>query len=355
MADARQFYYRQKVTEDELNGAFAALEQADRYIVKDLGFVGIATGMVVTQHAGTPNLTVDVSAGVAYDFEGRRIEFPNAITANLAADSNNASTAVAVNGNARVVSLSVVFDRQLSDPRTDGNGDTIYFVNDEFYQVQVTMGVEATLGTEVAPSIDPDAILLADVKLVYNQTQILNAGINPYTPSRRVDFTFTTPTDAVAVNALIAAALLAAPVLSGAVLGGATNFTGTSMSWTGNARGTPKSDEASVQTTDATATTIFSWSILDEAVTHVVVRYSAVKADGTLTGTWANRIRIKRDGGTVTLGSVVPIYGDYESGLSACVVTIDNSGSTARVRVQGVAATTISWFVVVDRIEHSHA
>ena len=127
----------------------------------------------------------------------------------------------------------------------------------------------------------------------------------------------------------------------------------TSSSATGNTRCKIYSDIASVQTTDATQTTAYSWSVTDEAVTMVTAEVTVVTSTGAAGATYIRRCRIKRDGGTVTVGSVTDVSTD-EDGFNGDV-TIDNSGATARVRVTGVAATTADWGCVVTRMEVTHA
>jgi len=187
MAKRFDFYFRQPVTESELDGAFDALEVADRSIIADLGLTGVASGLVVTQASPTPNLTVSVSGGVAYDPTGERMYLPTAQPLTISVDSSNASTAVGSPGNAKVVSVFLAFARNLLDPRTDGNGGTVYFERDEAFTLVVRQGAEAPLNSEVAPALESDKILLADIKLIFGQTQVLNASINPYALNRRQD------------------------------------------------------------------------------------------------------------------------------------------------------------------------
>jgi hypothetical protein len=122
---------------------------------------------------------------------------------------------------------------------------------------------------------------------------------------------------------------------------------------TGNARAKAYGAIANVQTTDATVTSVYTWTITDEAVTMVTGEVCAVKSDGTTTASYVRRARIKRDGGTVTVGSVVDVATDEDS-LNGDV-TIDNSTETGRVRVTGIGATTIDWGAVVTRLEVTHA
>lgn len=186
MSDRRNFYYRQKVTEAELDGAFDALELAQQRLAIDHGLVGIASGMAVGQH--TPNnLTVDVTAGTAYDEAGQRVRVPTTQNVNVALDNGGVTTAVTTPGNSKVVSLFVKFKRSLSDPRIDGNSATVYFVSEESFEFYVKQGVEATTGTEVAPGLEADKILLADIKRTQGVTTITNAEINSYATNRRQD------------------------------------------------------------------------------------------------------------------------------------------------------------------------
>jgi hypothetical protein len=131
------------------------------------------------------------------------------------------------------------------------------------------------------------------------------------------------------------------------------NYVGTHAEVTGNTRCKPYSDVASVQTTDATTTSAFTWTITDEAVTMVTVEVCVVTSTGAAGASYIRRCRIKRDGGTVTVGTVIDVSTD-EDGFNG-EVDIDNSGSTGRVRVTGVAATTADWGVIVTRMEVTHA
>jgi len=178
MANRRDYYFRQKVTEAELDAGFAGLETADFFLSADHDLVGIVAGMGVAEKSGTPDLTVDVAGpGAAYSKQGERISFASLQNADLSQDDGAVSTAVSTPGNSRVVSLFITFDRLLSDPRIDGNAVTVYFQRDESFAFSVVAGAEAATGFEVPPAIDPNKILLADITLDFGQTQILNADI----------------------------------------------------------------------------------------------------------------------------------------------------------------------------------
>ncbi len=179
MADRVDYFFREKVTADELNLGFELLEEADEKRATDMGVVGIVTGMAVTQHAPVANLTLDLTApGIAYDPSGQRIFFATPQTADLSVDENGVSTAVSAAGKEKVVSLYAKFDRALSDPRIDGNSLEVFFRRDESFKLVVDQGAEAPAGTATPPGLRPDAILLCDATRRFGQTQLLAADLS---------------------------------------------------------------------------------------------------------------------------------------------------------------------------------
>lgn len=179
MASRRDYFYRQLVTESELDDGMEGLEEADRAIISDAGLLGIFSLGVVAQHAGTPNLSVDVSGPcAAYDQQGQRVLVPSTQTKDLTLDTLGASTAVAGGGNEKWVSVTIQFDRALSDPRVDGNSNTVYFVRAETFKWSIVQGTEAAVGVATRPALPTNGLLLADVHLIQGQTQILNADIS---------------------------------------------------------------------------------------------------------------------------------------------------------------------------------
>lgn len=185
MADRRDYYYRQTVTEAELDAGFEGLEQADRAVSVDHGLVGVVEGMGVSEKSGTPDLSVDVQGpGTAYSKAGERIGFSSTQNVDVSVDDGASSTAVGVVGNEKWISVFVEFDRVLSDPRIDGLSATVFFQRDESFVFSVVQGAEAVIGAATRPAIDAGKILLADVRRVFGDTQIFNAEI--YT-NRRED------------------------------------------------------------------------------------------------------------------------------------------------------------------------
>ena len=128
MADRADYFFRQKVTEAELDLGFELLEQADRNLAADIGVWGIVSGAVPSQHDPLPDLSMDLSAPAkGYDRAGRRIYFGADQNVDLSVDYSGIPTEVMSAGNERWLGVFLRFDRQLSDPRTDGNSQQIYF------------------------------------------------------------------------------------------------------------------------------------------------------------------------------------------------------------------------------------
>lgn len=108
MADRVDYYFRQRVTEAELDLAFALLEKADRDLAADLNIYGIIAGAVPTPHSPVPDLTVDLTApGRAYDNFGQRMFFGTGQTVDCAVDLMGIPTDVATVGNERWLGISL--------------------------------------------------------------------------------------------------------------------------------------------------------------------------------------------------------------------------------------------------------
>ena len=179
MSNRLDYYFRQRVTEAELDLGFAELEQADQNLAADLGFTGVLANAVVSQHAPVPDLTVDVSGpGAILDQLGQRIFFSALQNVSVAQDENGVSTAVSAAGKEKIVSVFVKFDRALSDPRVDGNSLTVFFRRDESFKFVVAQGAEAAAGGAIPPPLRSDSILLADVTRSFAQTQVIAGNIS---------------------------------------------------------------------------------------------------------------------------------------------------------------------------------
>lgn len=178
MANRRDYYFRQLVTEAELDAGFGDLEDADRALMVDQGVLGVVFGLGVAQ-ASVPNLTVLVAGpGVAYDQLGQRCFVGATQSVDVSKDTNNVSTAVSTTGKEKKISVFVQFTRALSDPRTDGNSATVNFLRAESFRFAVLQGTEANTGTSVAPSSPANSIRLCDITRAFAQTSIVNGNIS---------------------------------------------------------------------------------------------------------------------------------------------------------------------------------
>lgn len=177
MANRKDFYYGQLVTQADLDEAFDYVEDADRALMVDHGFVGISQGLAVSAQ-GVPNLTVNVSAGAAYDQLGRRLLVGSTQVVDL-------TTAQPVGaGASKIVSVCIRFDRTLSDPQLDDNAVTVYVERGESFEMFLVEGAEV-VGVPAAPAKPTDGLVLADVTLNQGDTQIVAGDIDSTTVGRR--------------------------------------------------------------------------------------------------------------------------------------------------------------------------
>lgn len=188
MADRVDYYFRQRVTEAELDLAFTLLEKADRDLAADLGVYGVIGGGVPAPHSPVPDLTVDLTAPArAYDNLGQRMFFGTGQTVDCAVDLVGIPTDVATAGNERWLGVFLRFKRLLSDPRTDGNSQQVLFRRDESFELVVRQAPEGPLGAAPKPALQADELLLCDVRRRPGQTQIIAVDIDT---SRRQAFIF---------------------------------------------------------------------------------------------------------------------------------------------------------------------
>jgi hypothetical protein len=189
MGNRRDYFFRQIVTEGELDQGYLDLEDADRNFaiehglaqlldisttlpdVTDPVFGGIVDGLDATT-SGT--LVATVTKGVAYDQLGRRQPVAANATVDLTATGETSintggtptgGAATAPNpGETRWVTLMLVFDRLLSDPRVDGNGATVFFQRDESFRFRVRMGASIFGPNPItnAPPVEANTVLLGD-------------------------------------------------------------------------------------------------------------------------------------------------------------------------------------------------
>jgi hypothetical protein len=190
LADRVDYYFRQRVTEAELDLGFELLERADRNLVSDLGVRGIIGGAVPAPREPVADLTIDLTAPArAYDRLGQRVFFGTGQRVDCSTDHAGLPTEVPGAGEERWLGVFIRFERLLSDPRTDGNSREVFFRRDESFAVYVRQGPAAPSGAAPRVALEPDALLVCDVRRRNGQTQIVATDIDV---SRREAFVFAT-------------------------------------------------------------------------------------------------------------------------------------------------------------------
>jgi hypothetical protein len=128
---------------------------------------------------------------------------------------------------------------------------------------------------------------------------------------------------------------------------GTASFGATTITGTVTYQGTKLriiSSAAEVATTDATVTTLTSFTMVDETIAAFdVVVTAARRTNVTKGGRWKRSVVYRR-----TSAGAATIVGTLETGTdqetdAAWDVTIDTSTNDVRVRVTGAAATDINW------------
>lgn len=177
MANRKDFFFRQKVTEAELDEALDGLEDADRAFITDMGGEGIWFGLGITERGLGQNQSVDVAAGAAYDQTGQRMAVAALQNVDISVDHLGASTQVAGGGNQKLVGVYLKFARALSDPRVDGSSATVFFDRDESFEFVVRQGPEEAAPATTFPALQSDEILIGDIRRTFSDNTIANANI----------------------------------------------------------------------------------------------------------------------------------------------------------------------------------
>jgi hypothetical protein len=187
-------YHGQVVAESELDQMFDDAENAERNLALDTAsqaavadspssdvFGGIVSGLVVGGIAGDTSVTVPV--GRARDNQGRRITLASGATVALSHTGTSAEgdyTAVGSGavitgscpaGERIVAALFLVYDENLSDPRTDATGATIQYRILESFHFDIQIGTSFAHPPGAPPSrtaLANNKVLLADLLLTNN-------------------------------------------------------------------------------------------------------------------------------------------------------------------------------------------
>lgn len=105
-----------------------------------------------------------------------------------------------------------------------------------------------------------------------------------------------------------------------------------------------------VQTTNATATTLDSFTIASNTTLIVSAVITAVKSDNSQGASYIRSAVFRNNAGTVAQISTTQDGGTFEDDAT-WDATIDNATTTIRIRVTGKAATTIRWTCISTRLE----
>ncbi len=188
MSSRLSYYYRQKVSEDELNLGFALLEKADHDLAADLGIFGIVSGAIPTQHEPVADLSIDLTAPArGYDRMGQRLFFGTGQTINCAVDHAGVPTDIATAGQERWLGVFLRFTRLLADPRTDGHSRQVFFRQEESFEIIARQGIQGPAGAALRVPLEDDELLICDIRLISGQSQITDKDIDT---SRRQSFVF---------------------------------------------------------------------------------------------------------------------------------------------------------------------
>lgn len=106
-------------------------------------------------------------------------------------------------------------------------------------------------------------------------------------------------------------------------------------------------ETATAQTTDGTVTTVWSKALTDNTVYLVTVTLVGRRASTAGRATYKRQVLVYVEGGSLTLGTPDVIGTDVES-TAGYDITIDNSGTTLRVRATGASSHTIRWNALVE-------
>lgn len=169
--DRSDFYYRQIVTDAELNQAFDDVAAMAAQLVTDLdGAWGVLNGLEVTEQS-VPDLTVQVADGVATDEAGARIPVTGG-----PATRDLSSYVPSTPGESVYVRMYVAHDTDLQDPRLDGNNDPVDYRQLDSFVFSEEAGTPA--GSPTKPAIAANKVLLATVLLAEGQTTIEDTDIS---------------------------------------------------------------------------------------------------------------------------------------------------------------------------------
>lgn len=119
--------------------------------------------------------------------------------------------------------------------------------------------------------------------------------------------------------------------------------------WIPNVKTLITEEYATVSTTDATVTTAYSWSI-PLGISCIEITVTAIKSDLIQGASYKRIMTFRNVAGVISaVGSITAL--DTKEDNAAWDCTIDNSGTTGRVRVTGAISANITWHAYIRRQE----
>ena len=117
--DRLDYYYKQLVSESDLDLGFDDCENAMWKLAQDVGLFGAVTGGELTETNPVSMSLLASGPLVAYDQAGRRIYYGPIATVDCSIDEDGNPTIPSA-GKQRWIMITAEFARNLSDPRVDG-------------------------------------------------------------------------------------------------------------------------------------------------------------------------------------------------------------------------------------------
>lgn len=182
MADRKNFYFEQRVTQAELDDAFADLENAEFNIKKDaFSGIGFLMSAVTVTEDSPQSESVLVGDFLGWDDLGQRVEKTTGPTAFSFSGDHGTNIINAT--------LYAKFDRAESDARTDGNGATVNFEREESFVIERDLGPDD--GSQNPPTLRTDgSIPIATVLIPAGSGNITNSEITTTIQSLQSQFPF---------------------------------------------------------------------------------------------------------------------------------------------------------------------
>lgn len=172
--ESRKFYKGQIVEAVDLNdelGPDGTVETAIDNLQYDYEIDGIISGLVASQ-AATPDMTVDISTGVAYDGDGKRCKVSSGQNVDLSGVTLPGS------GNEKYVSIYIENAKTTSEATIDDDDVHDYWVYADSFSITYSEGAEAPTGTATPPSLHATKRLIVDVLLYNGMTTITNSDLD---------------------------------------------------------------------------------------------------------------------------------------------------------------------------------